>query len=246
MIARHWQRPSAFAWLLTLVGVAVFCTLGAWQVDRAAQKRRLFAAFADAVNAPTVELAQARSAAIDAQRYPHLRVRGHFVPGRSYWLDEKIESNRVGVHAIGVFAIDGQPDLLLVDRGWIAWNHVPGTQPVAPAPADGEIGLVGLYAPFPGGGLRLGGNALPVQAGWPKLTLFLDAAAISADLGKPLQPRLLLLDPDPTSGFVRAWKPQVMPPQRHLGYAVTWFGFVAVALAIFVILHWKKVDRPSP
>lgn len=243
MTARRWQRPTAFAWILTALGVAAFCALGMWQLDRAAQKRRLFAAFANAVDMPTVDFAQARGAAGDAQIYPHLRVAGHFVPDRGYWLDEQFNGNRVGVHAIGVFAIDGQQDLLLVDRGWVAWDHVPGTTPNAPVPPAGEIVLTGLYAPFPGGGLRVGGDALQGQAQWPKLTLFLDAKAIAADLGVAVQPRMLLLDPEPAGAFVRIWKPQVFPPERHIGYAFTWFCFVAVAIAMLVARHWIKVEK---
>jgi cytochrome oxidase assembly protein ShyY1 len=240
MTARRWRRPTAFAWILTTFGVAAFCALGAWQLDRAAQKRQLFAAFANAAGAPALDFAQASTAATDAQRYPHLRVTGRYLPDRGYWLDEQFNGSRVGVHAIGVFAIDGQKDLLLVDRGWLAWDHVPGSAPVAPVLPAGETTLSGLYAPFPGGGLRLGGNALPGQGKWPKLTLFLDAPALGADLGVAIEPRILLLDPEPTSGFVRVWKPQVFPPERHVGYAFTWFCFAAVAIALFIVTHLEK------
>ncbi|MGH8040833.1 MAG: SURF1 family protein [Rudaea sp.] len=238
MTARHWRRPTAFAWSLTAFGVIAFIALGVWQLDRAAQKRQLFSAFATAADAPVLDLAQV--GALDAQRYPHLQATGHYLIGRGYWLDEQADHGRIGVHAIGVFAIDGRSDLLLVDRGWVAWNHVPGTQPAVPEQPVGAIALRGLYAPFPGGGLRLGGNALPAQQTWPKLTLFLDASAIAADLGKPLLPRLLLLDPAPDSGFVRAWRPQVMPPERHQAYAVQWFAFAVVALVIFIGRHWTN------
>jgi cytochrome oxidase assembly protein ShyY1 len=243
MTARRWQRPTAFAWILTVFGVAAFCALGVWQLDRAAQKRQLFAAFANAASAPSLDFAQASAAEQDAQRYPHLRVTGRYLPDRGYWLDEQFNGNRVGVHAIGVFAIDGQPDLLLVDRGWLAWDHVPGSAPIAPTLPAGEIALIGLYAPFPGSGLRLGGNALPGQAKWPKLTLFLDAKAIAADLGVAVEPRLLLLDPEPASGFERVWKPQVFPPERHIGYAFTWFCFAAVAIAILIVTHRTTVEK---
>jgi cytochrome oxidase assembly protein ShyY1 len=243
MTARRWQRPTAFAWALTAFGVAAFCALGVWQVDRAAQKRQLFAAFAHAAAAPALDFAQASAAAQDTQRYPHLKVTGHYLSDRGYWLDEQFNGNRVGVHVIGVFAIDGEPDLLLVDRGWLAWDHQPQTAPNAPTLSAGKVTLVGLYAPFPSGGLHLGGNALSGQAQWPKLTLFLDAKAIAADLGVAVQPRILLLDPEPGGGFARDWKPQVFPPERHIGYAFTWFCFAAVAIAMLVARHWIKVEK---
>jgi cytochrome oxidase assembly protein ShyY1 len=245
MIERRWKRPTAFAVLLTLFGVAVFVALGVWQLDRAAQKRRLFAAFAHASQAPTVDLRQAQSLAHEADRYPHVRVSGSYLGDRGYWLDEQSNHGRIGVHAVGVFAVDGQSDLLLVDRGWVAWNHALGTAPSVPPLPVGPTEVAGLYAPFPSGGLRLGGNALPKQSRWPKLTLFLDRDAIRADLGRPVAPRLLLQDADNASGMVREWTPQVMRPERHEAYAFTWFGFVAVTLAIFVIKHRTIVETGS-
>lgn len=242
MTSRRWQRPSAFALVLTLLGVGVFGALGVWQLDRAAQKEQLLAAYADAARSPPVELERVRDLA-DPQHYPHVRITGHFLAERSYLLDEQIHDGHAGVHALAVFAGAGEPRLLLVDRGWIGWSHAPGTTPPLPALPAGEVVLSGIYAPFPGGGLRIGGDALPAQTTWPKLTLYLDPLPLAADLGKPLLPRLLLLDAEPGSGFVRVWSPNVMPPARHRAYAFQWFAFVVVALAIFIGKHWRKVDN---
>lgn len=238
MSRRRWRRPSAVAWALIAFGVVFFCALGIWQLDRAAQKRRLFAAYAAAADTPALDLVQVSKT--QAAHFAHVRVRGHFLPDRGYWLDERVDRGRLGVHAIGVFAVDGASERLLVDRGWVAWNHAPGTAPITAVLPPGEVELTGLYAPFPGSGLRLGGNALPAQKVWPKLTLFLDDKALAADLGVAIFPRMLLLDPAPASGFVRAWKPDVFPPERHIGYALTWFSFLIVALAIFVGQHWTR------
>ena len=64
--------------------------------------------------------------------------------------------------------------------------------------------------------------------------------AIPADLGTPVAPRLLLLDAEPDSAFVRSWTPAVMPPEKHRGYALQWFTFALAAVVIFVVLHWRK------
>jgi surfeit locus 1 family protein len=242
MTSRRWQRPSALALCLSLIGIIAFCALGVWQLDRAAQKERLLAAFGAAPQAPLQDLAGVRDIA-DLQHYPHVRVAGHFLAERGYLLDEQVHDSQFGVHAIGVFAAAGEERALLVDRGWVAWSHAPGTTPMLPPLSAGEIELTGIYAPFPGGGLRVGGNALVTQATWPKLTLYLDPAPLAADLGKPLLPRILLLDPAADSGFVRAWTPNVMPPERHRAYAFQWFSFVAVVLAIFVVRHWRRVEK---
>lgn len=242
MTARRWRRPTAFAWALTAFGVAMFCALGVWQVERAAQKRQLFAAFANAAQTSPQPLTGAVGAN-DPDLFPHVGGLGAFDAQHGYLLDERVHNDRLGVEAIAVFHAVGVAAPLLVDRGWVAWDHMPGTTPAVPPLPKGDVQLSGIYAPFPGSGLRLGGNALPGQSKWPKLTLFLDRDAIAADLGTSVLPRILLLDPEPGSGFVRSWKPQVFPPERHIGYAFTWFCFAAVAIAIFVVTHWIKVEK---
>jgi surfeit locus 1 family protein len=242
MATRRWQRASWFAIALTSIGIALFARLGVWQLERARQAQALLDAFAGAARAPAEALAGV-AANPPAGRYPHVRVRGRFVAGRAWLRDEQVHDGRLGVDAYAAFEAAGQAALLLVDRGWVAWSHAPGSQPALPPLSQDEVELAGLYAPFPGSGLRVGGDALAGQKAWPKLTLAIDRDEIAADLGRPLLPRVLLLDPDPASGFVRSWTPNLMPPARHRAYAFQWFAFAVAALALFVWWHWKKVER---
>jgi len=240
MSARRWRRPSWFAIALTLAGVALFVRLGVWQLDRANQAQQLLAAFDAAPKAAFEDFAAVR-AAPPADRFPHVRVSGQFLADRGYLRDEQMRDGKRGVEAYAAFASNGTDEVLLVDRGWIAWSHEPGTHPALPPLPQGEATLTGVYAPFPGNGIRVGGNALTRQTEWPKLTLAIDAEEIAADLNRPLLPRVLLLDADGAAGFVRSWTPSVMPPERHRGYAVQWFAFAVAAIVIFVLLHYKKV-----
>lgn len=240
MRAWRWQRPSWLAVALTLAGVALFVRLGVWQLDRANQAQQLLAAFNAAPKAAFEDFAAVRTAP-PAERFPHVQVSGQFLADRGYLRDEQVRDGKLGVEAYAAFAPSGTNEVLLVDRGWIAWSHAPGTHPAVPPPAQGETTLAGVYAPFPGSGIRVGGNALARQTDWPKLTLAIDAQEIAADLHRPLLPRVLLLDADGASGFVRSWTPSVMSPERHRGYAFQWFAFAAAAIAIFILLHTKKV-----
>lgn len=241
---RRWQRASWFAIVLTFAGVVLFMRLGEWQLDRARDAQALLDAF-DAAQHAAFEDFSAVGADPPATRFPHVRVTGHFVEGRGYLRDEQVRDGKVGVEVLDAFAVDGSAALLLVDRGWIAWTRAAGAQPALPPLPAGEVSLAGVYAPFPGSGMRVGGNALAAQKAWPKLTLALDPAEISADLGRPLLPRVLLLDADAASGFVRSWTPAVMPPARHQAYAFQWFAFALAALILFVARHWKKVDKSA-
>ncbi len=239
---RRWRRASWFAIALTLVGVALFVRLGVWQIDRAREAQTLLDAFAGASSAPLEDFATV-AADPPASRFPRVQVLGHYLVGRAWLRDEQMRHGQLGVEAYAAFAINGTATLLLVDRGWIAWSHAPGTQAQLPPPGAGEIELTGVYAPFPGSGLRLGGNSLAQQSAGPKLTLAIDHDEIAADLGAPLLPRVLLLEAEPASGFERTWTPALMPPARHQAYAFQWFAFALAATAIFVLRHWIKVDK---
>ena len=239
MATRRWQRPSWFAIALALIGIALFLRLGIWQLDRAREAQSLLDAFVAAAGAPLEELAPVGAAPPDA-RYPHVRVRGRFIADGGYLRDEQLRNGQPGVEAYAAFAVAGA-ESLLVDRGWIAWSRAAGSQPALPALPQGEVELRGIYAPYPGNGVRVG-EGLAAQAAWPKLTLAIDRGEIAADLKRPLLPRVLLLDPDPASGFARVWTPNLMPPARHEAYAFQWFAFAVAAFVIFVLLHWKKVE----
>jgi cytochrome oxidase assembly protein ShyY1 len=241
-VARSWHRPSFVAVALTAFGIAAFSALGLWQVDRAAQKERLFAAYANAMSQTPVTLDAARRMPPTAERYPLVTVRGRYDATHAYVLVDQTHAGKVGSVAIAVFEpADGSP-AILVDRGFVAGN-ASGEPPAIPPLPAGEQQLLALYAPPPGSGLRLGGNPLPRQSAWPKQSIYLDVGEISADLGRSLDARMLRLAPDAASGFVREWRPDVFPPERHRAYAFTWFTLAAAVVVVFVGMHWQKPDR---
>ena len=225
--------------MLAAFGVAFFSVLGIWQLDRAAQKEQLFAAFAGAGSQTPVALDEARRIAPGAGRYPLVSVRGRFDAAHGYVLDDQVRDGAVGSIAYAVFEPADGSTPLLVDRGFVA-GRVRGERPAIPPLPEGDRQLLALYAPPPGSGLRLGGNPLPRQKTWPKQSIYLDVGEVSADLGRTLDARILLLAPEQGSGFVREWRPDVFPPERHRAYAFTWFTLASIVAGVFVGMHWRK------
>lgn len=237
------RRPSVFAVLLTLVGIAIFCALGVWQLRRADYKEAVLARFHHAAAAPFVSLA---AAVADTQpgTYPHVRVTGQLGGARTYLLDDQMRHGRLGVMVFVPF----QPDLpgahtLLVNLGFLAKMGPDATSvpDIPPIPAH-AVTLTGIYAPPPLPGLKLGGNPLPRESTWPKLVTWIDPAQIAADLHAPVYPHVLLLDPDPHSAYLRLWTANVMPPARHRAYALQWFCFAIAAIVMFFVMHRVKRD----
>jgi cytochrome oxidase assembly protein ShyY1 len=230
--------------LATAAGVVLFAWLGVWQLHRAAEKEALLAAFAGAQAKVPVTLSQARRMPADGH-YPHVRLHGRYRLQHDYVLDDQVRDGQQGVIVFSPFMPDDGALGLLVNRGFIAKDE-SARVPVIPAAPAGEVELTGLYAPTPGIGLRLGGNALPGQANWPKLAIYIDTDEIGEDLGQRIDSRVILLDAEAGSGFMREWTPQIIPPERHLGYAVQWFGFLLTTLVIFIVLHWRRDNKGSP
>lgn len=248
------RRPSRFAVLLTLFGVGFFATLGAWQLHRAAEKQAMLDRFVAASSAPAMRFSSLPDT-VPESRSPHVRVRGEWLADRVYMLDGQSRHGRRGVQVFAPWQLHPEctaestnncphdAPLLLVGVGFLPRTEGPRSVPDLPDFPLGSATLEGLYAPPPGSGLRLGGNALARQTEWPKLSTYLDLDQVSADLGRNLYPRVLLLDAEPGTAYIREWSPQTMPPARHYGYAFQWFALAIAALAIFVVMHRESPSR---
>ncbi len=243
----HIRRPSVLAILLTVMGVAIFCSLGVWQLRRAAYKEAVLARFHHAVHAPLVSLGQA-VADRHSGDYPHVQVAGVLEPDKVYLLEDQIRAGALGVMVYVPFRPVGGGHTLLVNLGFLANRGPDATRlPKLPPIPDRKVTLTGIYAPPPPPGLKLGGNPLVRQKTWPKAVTWLDPHQIATDLRQAVYPHVLLLDPAPHSVYRRVWSANIsMPPVRHLAYAFQWFTFAAAAIVIFFVMHRVKRDRPVP
>ena len=71
---------------------------------------------------------------------------------------------------------------------------------------------------------------------WPFLTL----DAYRAWSGMDIYPFILLQSASDEQGFVRNW-PRTKPSDvMHIGYAIQWFAFAAIALATWLFLSFKR------
>ncbi|HJU08870.1 MAG TPA: SURF1 family protein [Rhodanobacteraceae bacterium] len=233
------RRPSVFAVLLTLCGVAIFIALGIWQLHRARYHEAVLAHFAGAALAPVRPFAAVEHSA-PADVYPHVQVRGRYAAHRAYLLDNRMHAGQLGVDVFVPFTPDNRDRVLLVDLGFLPRQGPEEVLPELPPVPQQEIALSGLYAPPPAAGLKLGGNPLTHEKSWPKLVTWIDPKAIAADLHRHLYPRVLLLDADPASPYVRQWTPEVIAPARNRAYAFQWFTFALAAVVIFFVMHRKK------
>ena len=229
--------------LLTAAGALLFIRLGVWQLHRADFKEALLRRYAASASAPVQEFAKV-AATPPGDGFPPVRVTGRYLADRLYLLDNPNHDQRGGVEVFAPLELYGQQELLLVDLGFLPGDGSGKTPPLPPLPAA-EVSLQGLYVPPPSVGFEMGGDALARQTHWPKNSIFLDPAEIARDLGRPLYPRTLSLNPDPASIYVRVHTLDFssMPPARHRAYAFQWFAFALAAVVILLVVHRKRKPR---
>ena len=128
---------------------------------------------------------------------------------------------------------------LLVDRGW----HRPGaTRSDLPDVAVGESArsVAGQLSVLPRPGVRLAAAPGGTDK-WPQVMNYPEQASVERALDRKVLPGLVLLDADQPDGYERAWQARTdMGSERHLGYAVQWFGFALAAVALFVVLGFRR------
>lgn len=238
------RRPPWWAVLLTVAGALLFVYLGVWQLHRADFKDALLRRYAASATAPS-QAFSAVAATPPADAFPRVRVSGRYLADRVYLLDNPHHDRQGGVEVFAPFELSGESRLLLVDVGFLP-GDASGKMP-APLPLPTtEVSLQGLYVPPPPVGFEMGGNALARQTHWPKNSIFLDPSEIAADLDRSLFPRVLALDADPASGYVRVHALDLsMTPSRHRAYAFQWFSFALAVVVILLVLNRDKRPKKS-
>lgn len=228
-------------WTLAVLAMAGFIRLGVWQGQRAVEKERMLADVATVLHARNaVPLALAGNAGLIA-RYDWSQGRGRFLATPPLLLDNQQRDGRVGVRVYAAFQPDaGMP--LLVDLGWQPFGNDRALPTLEIPP--GPMTLRGLLAAPPSPGLPVGPAMARQGSGW--LVVRLEPRAAAQALGLPrLAPRVLRLDPALPIGYPRdlALLANTLPPERHRGYALQWFGLAATALAIALVLTFRRSRR---
>ncbi len=237
------KRSLIFWWIAALLLAAAFARLGFWQWSRAEEKRIQLAEVAAVMADPRpAELTGPPNGA-----YSWAQGRGQFQPSPVILLDNQQREGRVGVQVYGVFVPEAAPaQRLLVDLGWLPMDG-QRDWPTVQLP-QGTVQVSGLRSAPPAIGIRLGAGAGALQkrdARW--LVTYLDLAEMDTQLGAQgrLARQVLRLDPKLQMGYKRdlVLHANSLPPERHVGYAVQWWGLALTVVLTALILTWRARKR---
>lgn len=227
--------------VLSVLGLCLalgFAQLGRWQLSREDGKRAQLAAADAALSAPARDLAA--TLAGPAGAIDKVAGRARFTATPRLWLDNQRRGQQVGMRLYCAATPVGGDTPLLVDLGWLP--VAPDRRlPAADCPT-GEHALAGLLVPPPAVGLRLGPGLVEQGGAW--LATRLDPAEVSAAWASTpaLAARVLRLDPSLPLGHARdlALLGNTLPPEKHRGYAIQWFGLALATLVILIVLNLRR------
>jgi surfeit locus 1 family protein len=228
------RKNSLASYLPYIVGgslVVLFLGLGTWQADRGMQKRAEHADF-------EVESGFSfwRDGA-EVRDFEKVKVTGEFDSKHQLLLENIIVNSRQGYYVITPLVTGADEPVLLVNRGWIAKaSQAFDTSAIEfAAPRAVVRGRVGA---LPRAGFRMG-DPISQGATWPKFAVYPTLEDVAITLGRPVQPFVLLLDPEDPHGYQRNWAPDEIGPGRHFGYALQWFA-MAIVLAALLVWNYRK------
>lgn len=225
-------------WALLALAACLGCVrLGLWQWHKGMQREAQWQRFAQGA-AQVIALASAAPASLPL--YQRVRLEGTLDGEHQFLLDNRSYRGRPGYEVLTPLTrADGS--VLLVDRGWVPFSGSRAQLPDVRLAAGPALQLSGRLDVLPSAGLALG-HAAPGGA-WPKVTAFPSMDELAAALGRPLEPRILLLDPEAPGGYVRDWRPPGMSPLRHYSYAIQWWSFAALTVLAWGVMTWRHRRR---
>ncbi|QDQ27486.1 SURF1 family protein [Chitinimonas arctica] len=223
------RRPRLLILLVTVLFVALTLRLGLWQLGKAQHKRAQAERMASLDKQAPLPWQGELGPTVWLQSF---KVSGQWRPQGQIYLDNRIEQGRAGFHVLAPLELaDGR--WLLVNRGWLP--KTVGQQPEVPLP----LGRVELTVRMNNPTQRYLELAKTTDAGpvwqnldWPRYRKLAGAPVVD----------VLAFQLDGSDKLSRNWPVPDLGADKNFGYAGQWFLFAALAVVLFVILHWKRRD----
>ncbi|WP_029354296.1 SURF1 family protein [Bosea sp. 117] len=228
---RRALRSLILPGILALAGLAMLVGLGVWQLERLAWKQDLIAKVGERVHQAPVPVPAETGwdeVTFDKDEYRHVQVTGSFRHDLEVQVYAVIEAGAGYWVITPLVTADGAT--ILVNRGFVPLDRrAPASRPEGQA--EGVVTVTGLLRMPEEEGLFTPEND-PAKDSW----FTRDPVAIAAAKGI-LRVAPFLVDADATAnpgGLPQGGATPVTFPNRHLEYALTWFGLAATLLGVFV------------
>jgi surfeit locus 1 family protein len=246
MFAMLSEKRLLWPGVMTLAGLAILFGLGTWQLERKAWKEGLIAAIEARTKAEPVNLADAagRLGASGDVEYTRVKARGRFLNDKERYFYAPDAELGPGYHVYTPLEIAGDGAVLFVNRGFVPEALKDPATRKAGQP-DGETDVTGLLRmPGPKGFFTPDNEPAHNLWYWRDLDGLLRSAF--GDGGRAALPFFLEAEAPAPGGWPKGGATLIELPNRHLEYAITWFGLAFALAAVFAAYALPRLTQPNP
>lgn len=236
--------PTLIPTLAFLLLLPLLLRLGVWQLDRAQEKRDLIASLEAKSSQSSIALEQALQ--LENPDQTKVTVAGQPVSDVHLVVDNQKHEGRLGYEVFALWQTNSKdpqllPNFVLVSRGWLPRQDFYEKVPTIPDFVDQSLEGQ-LY-------FSKGSNQVVAQnAQWQKFEgawligqFDLETIAEKAgEIGYHTAPFVVRQQAEPNSPLVRQWELVASPPEKHIAYAIQWFGMALVLIILFIVLNLKR------
>ena len=223
--------PRLAATIAAAAGLALFLSLGRWQVERGSEKQARQALF-DARLAETPLNLTGSVASAEPLMYRRVRASGRWIAHAQVFVDNQIRDGRAGFHVVTPLRLDSG-DVVLVNRGWIARDAAFPRAPAVPV-EEGPVTVAGMATRPPERYLELAPATVAGNV-WQNLSI----ERYAQHFRLPLLPVVILADA-PAPGLAPVRERPDAGVAKHHEYALTWFALAATTLVLWIALNLKR------
>ncbi|REL31111.1 SURF1 family protein [Thalassotalea euphylliae] len=239
--------------LVTLLVFSALIKLGLWQSERAEQKEQRILRMEQLMGVEPKPLHQVLNSintlnaeslsdpALEETRNEMLNdqpvvLNGVFNDEVLLLLDNQTLNGQLGYRVYQVFYHQQQLPVL-VNLGWVSGSRNRSELPIV-EPITGHHQITGNIR-------VIEPNIVLAEQEYDQLAMPMRVQQIEVDklsdvLGVQLQPFAIYLDSNEVIGYQKTWRPIVMPPSKHRGYAFQWFSLAAAWL---ILMIWAAIKN---
>jgi surfeit locus 1 family protein len=232
----HRFSPSPGLTVLLLALCVVFIALGRWQWRRGNLHAAEHASFERGARQL---IALGSRSLTQVPRDQRVSLTGTYDSAHQFLIDNMSYNDVDGYQVLTPLGRPGAATVL-VNRGWVPFLGSRAELPDISIKATGPVTISGRVGRLPVAGLASGRAPPPDSGPWPRVTSFPSISQLSGALRQPLEPRVILLDPQQPAGYVRDWHPPGIPALQNFAYAFEWWSFATAALVMWVVLSTQK------
>lgn len=242
-------KSKGLVWpiLATIAAFALLVSLGNWQMRRLAWKQGLVGAIAERVEAAPVPVSEVewRQENGGDIEYTRVKATGQLLNDKELHLYALDERHGPGWQVVTPLRLADER-VVFINRGYVP-QDMKDPAKRAEGQLSGEVEIVGL-ARVPETPSTFTPNNDPAKDVWYWRDLgAMTKAAFGADapgiVGFYIDAEA---EPTPPGGWPKGGTTRLELPNRHLEYALTWYGLAAALLAVFAVFAVTRWRQPGP